>query len=145
MFHPRLPFVGGFSSGRTQRYCYVYYLRRKQDPAPRVHYCLLTVPPWSLHPLPSLISNSLNLLFRTQGKVIEAKVRSPKIRNGEHRKACAPRSSAGPCLISVLQCTEYKLASKTSLLKVQHMLFPVSHFLFFSLIKSIRLLWSPLH
>ena len=32
----------------------------KQDPAPRLHYCFLTAPPLSLHPLPSLISTCLN-------------------------------------------------------------------------------------
>ena len=42
---------------KGQRYCYVYSLRMNQDPAPRLHYCFLTAPPWSLHPLPSLISN----------------------------------------------------------------------------------------
>ena len=43
-------------------------LRRNQDPAPRLHCCFLTVPPLSLHPLPSLISNCLNLPFGTQGR-----------------------------------------------------------------------------
>ena len=60
---------GGLSSyRRTQRYCYVYSLRRNQDPAPRLHYCFLTSPPLSLHPLPSLISNCLNLPFKTRGR-----------------------------------------------------------------------------
>ena len=57
-----------FSICKTaQRYCYVYPLRENQDPAPRLHYCFLTALPLSLHPLPSLISNCLNLLFGTQG------------------------------------------------------------------------------
>ena len=60
----------GFSICKTaQRYCYVYPLRENQDPAPRLHYCFLTVSPLSplsLHPLPSLISNCLNLPFGTQ-------------------------------------------------------------------------------
>ena len=46
----------------------MYPLRQNQDSAPRLHYCFLAVPPLSLHPLPSLISNSLNLPFGTQGR-----------------------------------------------------------------------------
>ena len=66
---PSSTWVGGLSScTRTQRYCYVYFLRGNQDPAPRLHYCLLAAPPLSLHPLPSLISNCLNLSFGTQGR-----------------------------------------------------------------------------
>ena len=38
-----------------------------QGPVPRLHYCFLTAPPLSLHPLLSLISNCLNLPFETQG------------------------------------------------------------------------------
>ena len=41
----------------AQRHCYVYSLRRNQDPAPRLHCCLLMAPPWSLHPVSSPISN----------------------------------------------------------------------------------------
>ena len=56
------------SSRRTQRYCYVYSLRRNQDPARRLHYYFLTAPPLFLHSLLSEISNCLNLPFGTQGK-----------------------------------------------------------------------------
>ena len=57
-------------------YSYVYPLRRNQDPAPRLHYCSLTAPPLSLHPLPSLISNGLNLPCWHSGEVMEAVVYS---------------------------------------------------------------------
>jgi len=50
----------------TQRSHYVYRLRGNQDPAPRLPSCLLTAPPWSLHPLPSLMSNCWSLPFGTQ-------------------------------------------------------------------------------
>ena len=50
---------------RTGIYCYVYSLWRNQDPAPGLHCCFSAAPPLSLHPLPSLISNCLNLPFRT--------------------------------------------------------------------------------
>ena len=43
-------------------------LRQRQSPVPRLHYCFLAAPPLSLHPLPYLIINYLNLLIRTQGK-----------------------------------------------------------------------------
>ena len=42
-------------------------LRGNQDPAPRLYCCCSTVPPLSLHPLPSLISICLNLPLGTQG------------------------------------------------------------------------------
>ena len=48
-------------------------LRRNQDPDPRLYYCFLTASPLSLHPLPSLISNCLNLSVGTWGrKFLEA-------------------------------------------------------------------------
>ena len=43
-------------------------LQEEPGPAPRLHYCLLTSSPLSLHPLPSLISNCLNLPFGTPGR-----------------------------------------------------------------------------
>ena len=52
----------------AQRYCCAYPLKGNQDPAPRLLYCFLTAPPWSLNPIPSLISNCLSLPFGTQGK-----------------------------------------------------------------------------
>ena len=74
----------------------VYPLRGNQDPAPRLHYCFLTAPPLSLHPLPSLISNCLNLPFGTQersGRLDEAYFL--QTRNRGHRKASVPRSLQG--------------------------------------------------
>ena len=44
-------------------------LEANQDPAPRLYCCSLTVPPLSLHPLPSLISICFNLFFGTQGRL----------------------------------------------------------------------------
>lgn len=43
----------------------MYHLRWNWDPAPRLHYFILTAPPYSLHPLASLINNWLNS-FHTQ-------------------------------------------------------------------------------
>ena len=81
-YHPP-PGWGLSSCRRTQRYCYIYSLRRNQDPAPRLHYCFLTVPPLFLHPLPSLISNCLNLPFGTQAQI-----------------GFVPGSPTGSCLVS---------------------------------------------
>ena len=53
---------------------------------PSPHYCFLTAPPLSLHPLPSLI-NCSNLPFGTQGR--------------GHKKAFVPWSPTGSCLVSV--------------------------------------------
>ena len=65
---PSSTWVGGLRSRRTQRYCYVYFLRRNQDPIPRLHHCFLTLPPLFLHSPPTLISKCLNLPFGTQGR-----------------------------------------------------------------------------
>ena len=60
------PIWWGFSIYKTvPRYCFTYIyvppLKGNQDLAPRLYYCFLTFPPFSLHPLPSLISNCFNL------------------------------------------------------------------------------------
>ena len=60
-----------------------------KDCAPRLHYCSLAAPLLSLYPLPSLVSNGLNLLFGTLG-------RSWRV----NRKVPAPRSPTGSCLFS---------------------------------------------
>ena len=52
-----LPFDGGLSSAERLEDIVMYVL--SGGPTPRLHCCLLTAPPWSLHPLPSLISNCL--------------------------------------------------------------------------------------
>ena len=49
----------------TQINCYIYSLRKNQDPTPRLHHCFLIVPFLSLQPLPYL-SNYFNLPFGTQ-------------------------------------------------------------------------------
>ena len=62
---------GGLGScRRTQRCvsdCYVYPLRRNQDPASSLRCCFLTAFPLFLHSLTPLISNCLDLPFGTQG------------------------------------------------------------------------------
>ena len=84
---------------RAQRYCYMYSLRRNQDPSPRLHCYFLTAPPLSLHPCASLSSNCLNLPFRTQGRLWN-EAYSLKTRNRGHGKAFMPRSPTGPCSVS---------------------------------------------
>ena len=55
----------------------------------------------SLHPLPSLISSCLNLLFATHGRSWRLNVAYfLQIRNGGHR-FCIPGSPTGSCSISV--------------------------------------------
>ena len=46
----------------------IIYIPRGGTLPPELHYSLLIAPLWSLHPLPSLIRNCLNLPFRTQGR-----------------------------------------------------------------------------
>ena len=79
----------------SSRYCHVYPLRGNQDPGPRLQYCLWTASPLSLCPLPSLISDCLNLPFGTQGRSWRLKPYSLQARNGGCRKASVPRSPTG--------------------------------------------------
>ena len=51
---------------RPQRCCYVYSLRKNQDPAPGLLYCFLIILPLLLLPLPSQINKCLNLSFGIQ-------------------------------------------------------------------------------
>ena len=60
---PGKPFI------RSSKILLCIALEVNQDPAPRLYYCSLTVPPLSLHPLPSLISICFKLLFGTQGRL----------------------------------------------------------------------------
>ena len=79
-------------------YYYVYPLRGNQDPVPRLNYRYLTVPPLSLHPLPSLISNCLNLPLGTQGRSCRLnETHLLRMRNGGNRKAFVPGSPTGHC------------------------------------------------
>ena len=78
-------------------------MRGNQNPALRLYYCCLTAPPWSLHPLPSLISNCLNLPLGTQGRpwrLNEAHFR--RIRNGRHRQDFVPGAPQGPARLQFL-------------------------------------------
>ena len=84
----RLPFGGSFSSVQEfkDNIIYIPWGGTRTLP-PRLYYCFLTASPFSLHPLPSLISNYLNLPFETQRKW--------------RREAFVPKSSIGSCLISI--------------------------------------------
>ena len=71
------------------------FLKEEPGPTPRLYYCLLAAPPWSLHTLPSLISN---FLWNSRN-VMEPEAYSLKARKGGHRKACVPSSLQEPsCL-----------------------------------------------
>ena len=58
-----LPFVGDFSSAERLKGIARYIPMEKPGPAPKLRYALLTAPPCSLNPLPSLI-NSCSLELR---------------------------------------------------------------------------------
>ena len=96
-------------------------MRGNQDPAPRLHYCLLTAPPLSLHPLPSLISNHLKLPFGTQGRSWRPnEAYFLQTRNGGHRKTFVPRSPTWSCSVSPGSHTEVvKESSEYRGLRVQ--------------------------
>ena len=53
---------------KSKIHCYVYSMRRNQEPASSLHYCFLIALSLFLHSLTSLVSNCLNLCFGTQGR-----------------------------------------------------------------------------
>ena len=84
-------------SCRRCLHCYVYPLRGTQDPVPRLCCCCLSLPPLSLPPLPSLLSNCRNLPIATQGRSWRLnEAHFLKTRNGGHGKAFVPRSPTAP-------------------------------------------------
>ena len=54
---------GGLFSAEELEILLYIFLAEEPRPCQRLHYCFLTAPPLSLHPLPSMTSNSLNLSF----------------------------------------------------------------------------------
>ena len=64
-------------------------MRRNQDPAPSLHYCLTALPLF-LHPLPSVISNCLNLPFETQGRSRRLKPFTYKQETGDMERLLYP-------------------------------------------------------
>ena len=74
----------------------MYPLRYNQDPAPRLHCCFLAAPPLSLHPIPSQISNSLNLLFGTQGRSWRLKSIPYKQGTGDTERLLSPGAPQSP-------------------------------------------------
>ena len=68
-------------------------LEREPGSCLKDYYYFLTVPPWSLQPLPYLFSNYLNKFLGAQGSSWRVnEVHFLKARNGGHRKAFVPRS-----------------------------------------------------
>ena len=91
------------SCRRAQRYCYVYSMRRNQDPAPLLYYCFLTSSPLFLHLLPSLISSCLNLLFGTQGRSRRLnEAYFLQTRNEDTERICTWESPTGSYSVSIL-------------------------------------------
>lgn len=103
--NPAQPEVSSFHLGRgawfcrgAPRYCSVYPWRRTQDPAPSPHGGFLPAPPWSLHPLPSLIGNYLNLPFGAQGR---SETYFLQTRHWGHTSLWPRRTVTGSCFILV--------------------------------------------
>ena len=83
----RLPSSTGVGAQNSKKHCYVYPLRRNQNPVPGLHYCFLTALPLFLHSLPSLISNREYALWNS-GKVREAEAYFLQRRNGDTKRIC---------------------------------------------------------
>lgn len=87
---------------KAQSYCYIYSLRRNQDPVPRQHHCLLTAPPWPLHPLLSPMS-SCPLLKENHGR----RSLFPKNKKWSTQKErFMPRSPQGPAWLQTHSCED---------------------------------------
>ena len=89
--------LGGFSAVKSSKMLSWVSLEGEPGPAPRLHYCVSTVPPLSLHPFPSLIGNCLHLPFGSQGRSRRLKSVSYKQEMGD-RKASMPRNPTGSWL-----------------------------------------------
>ena len=76
--------MGALAPAEEAEYIVIYSLRKNQDDAFLLHYCFLTAPHLFLHSLPSLISNSLNLPFGTQGR--SKRLKPLKNKKWGHRK-----------------------------------------------------------
>ena len=103
----RAPFstwVGGLSSCRkAQRYCYIYSLRKNQNPALLLDCCSSATPPLFLHSLPSVSSSCLNLSFRSQGVRMLNEVYFLQTRNGG-QKRFVPGRTWQSCSVSSVVC-----------------------------------------
>ena len=73
----------------------MYPLRGNQDPAPRLHSCLLA-PPLSLHTLLSLSSNCSNLSFGTQRRSWRLESIPYKQEMGDTERLLCPGAAQGP-------------------------------------------------
>ena len=94
---PSSSWVNGLvSAGKIQRYCYVYPLRKIQDPALIVAPPFLTAPPLFLPSLTSLICKCLNLPCGTQGRSGQTKPFPYKCAMGTRKGFGPRRASQGP-------------------------------------------------
>ena len=64
-------------------------------------YCFLAAPPLSLHPLPSLISNCLNLPFGSQGRSWRLESVPYKQGTGDTERLPCPGAPTGSCSVSL--------------------------------------------
>lgn len=73
-----------------------------QDPCPNtLHYCFLTAPPWSLHPISSLVSNCLSLPLKLRESHRGWMDRIFVIKKwGDTERLLCLGSSTGTCLVS---------------------------------------------
>ena len=80
-----------------------YWTEIAPGPCPKAALCFLANPPVSLRPLPSLISNCLNLPFGNQGRswrLVSVPYKQGMGKACWHRKAPVPRSPAGSFSVS---------------------------------------------
>ena len=94
--------LGDWFCRETQKYCFVYSLSQKQDPAPRLHDYFLTIPPLFLHPLSKFLSLPWSAsvwiypLELREGQEAEWSL-FPTNKKQETRKEFVPGSPTGSC------------------------------------------------
>ena len=96
MLSLKVPSSSLVSAGKIQRYCYVYPLRRIQDPTLIVAPSFLTAPPLFLPSLTSMISSCLKLPCGTQGGSGQTKPFPYKWATGTCKGFGPRRASQGP-------------------------------------------------
>ena len=95
------------SCRRTQRYPYVYSLRRNQNPALMADYSFLVVSPLFLHSLTPLISNSFCLLFGIQEGLRGWSLCPANKKLGTQKSFCAQEDPTGSCLALLLLLSRF--------------------------------------
>ena len=132
---------GGVVLQKGSKVLLFIFLEEEPDSAPRLHSCLLTAPPWSLHPLPSLISNCPLELFGDCYGGWSSFSKNKKWRTQKGLCAQDPYRALLPCSVTLSQLSSTKGRSrKADFVKNFHPL-PASTSFLRSCLQALESLW----